>query len=299
MSNNVNLLSYQYISTPFVCKEYYRAKETTYNPRLHHHEHCEIVYCTEGICTCIVEATKYHLYPGDLLVIYPNEPHRVGLLENFCKYSVLQFLPTLLNSNVPTVNEYAYTLLILQKNYNYNNYIPASKLSHINIGSIIEKLRCEFSECSFGYELAMRAYITELMLHLIRLWKKEHFKISKCLLNEKHNAILQKAIIYIEDNYQDIGEEKLAKSIGVSTSHLSRLFKSELNTSFSSFVNSVKLKEAEKMLLTTTLNITEISLTSGFDTTAYFIKLFKNKHGVTPLQYRKAAEKIIQIKYYD
>ena len=60
-----------------------------------------------------------------------------------------------------------------------------------------------------------------------------------------------------------------------------------MKKSFVSYVNEVKIREAERMLLSTDMSITEIGECVGFSTSAYFIANFRSQLGITPAQYRK------------
>ena len=53
------------------------------------------------------------------------------------------------------------------------------------------------------------------------------------------------------------------------------------------FVNEYRLEMSCQMLLTTELNITEICTACGFNHLSYFSKMFREKFGKTPREYRK------------
>ena len=127
-------------------------------------------------------------------------------------------------------------------------------------------------------------------MHVIRIWEKRNSELVTKSMSNEINQLLQVAISYIEANFVTVDRDSCAKAVGVSPSYLSKLFTAELKTPFSSYVNMVKLKEAEKLLLTTDKSITEISFDAGFASTAYFISLFKAKHRLTPLKYRSSVE---------
>ena len=101
------------------------------------------------------------------------------------------------------------------------------------------------------------------------------------------HALMQKAIVYIQAHYAELNEEATAKACGVSAAYLSRSFKKCMGTSFSAYLNGVRLREAERLLLTTTESVTDIAQTVGFSTSAYFISRFRDAHGVTPHRYRR------------
>lgn len=277
------------IQMPVHCETYTRNSERNTKPVLHYHDYYELVLCTEGICKCRVGTDYYHLAPGDMLFVCNNIPHQIGFIESFCTYSVVKFLPAVITASTQTFNEYAYELLLGQKQTSYRILFKATEEKTKSFASIINEIMREWDGKQFGYELGVRAHIIEVILHILRVWKRDNPGIKSVMLNSTHGKILQDAIKFIENNYTEISEASVAKSVGVSIYHLSRLFKNGLNISFSDFVRSVRLSEAERQLLTTSLSITEISLNSGFASTAYFIKTFKEKHGITPLQWRKNA----------
>lgn len=53
------------------------------------------------------------------------------------------------------------------------------------------------------------------------------------------------------------------------------------------YLNKVRIDKAKELLLSTDEKIVEIGQMVGFDNTNHFIRLFKEKTGVTPLTYRK------------
>jgi YesN/AraC family two-component response regulator len=145
----------------------------------------------------------------------------------------------------------------------------------------------EWENKKFGYELSLRADVTAIFLHILRQWHKSNIGEAKMPISLLQGELIQNAIKYIEENYSDITEESAAEALGVSPSYLSRTFKKGMDKSFTSYVNSVRLREAERMLVASNISITEIGECVGFSTPAYFIATFRSAHGMTPNKYRK------------
>lgn len=83
----------------------------------------------------------------------------------------------------------------------------------------------------------------------------------------------------------------VAQVFNVSTGHLSRLFKSVTNQNFSAYVINIKLETAAELLNNEPeKSISNIAAELGYYTPAYFTRLFKEKFGVTPSQFRKKPE---------
>ena len=71
--------------------------------------------------------------------------------------------------------------------------------------------------------------------------------------------------------------------------YLCQLFKSTTGQTVFNYINHVRICVSEKMLTDTNSSISEIALSSGFMSVKYFDKVFKNKIGITPLQYRQQS----------
>ena len=78
----------------------------------------------------------------------------------------------------------------------------------------------------------------------------------------------------------------LADKLNVSPSYLSDVLKKETGKNAQEHIHFFLIKEAKNYLLNTEKNINEIAYTLGFEYPQYFNKLFKQKTGNTPMEYR-------------
>lgn len=69
--------------------------------------------------------------------------------------------------------------------------------------------------------------------------------------------------------------------------HLTNTIKLTTGKSPCEFMEDRVMEEAQKMLLETDKNVSDIAYTFGYNEPTNFIKFFKNMCGITPLQYRK------------
>lgn len=99
---------------------------------------------------------------------------------------------------------------------------------------------------------------------------------------------LQKAIEYVDSHFIDeITSEKLAELAGVSVPHFNRLFRNILRLSPMEYVLSLRLQEAQRLLSSTRMSMSEVAASVGFYDQSHFTKRFRKVTGITPLQYRK------------
>ena len=83
----------------------------------------------------------------------------------------------------------------------------------------------------------------------------------------------------------------IAKNVGLSTSSLYRLFKTELGISPVEFVILEKIKLAKRYLTDKNMYIKNVCYKAGFEDSNYFIRVFKAYEGITPKQYQQLCAK--------
>ena len=99
-----------------------------------------------------------------------------------------------------------------------------------------------------------------------------------------------KILAHLAEYHTTVTLDDIAHRFHRSRSYVSRLFNERAGCSLRAYGNRLKLTDAEVLLTTTALSVTEIAYAVGFGDTSYFIKLFREKHGVSPLQYQKTRK---------
>jgi two-component system response regulator YesN len=95
---------------------------------------------------------------------------------------------------------------------------------------------------------------------------------------------------YVKDHYQkDISLTEAAHDVYLSPGYLSILFKKETGENFSKYLTDYRLSRASHLLVHSNMKINDVAVAVGIDNHSYFAKLFKNKFGVSPLQFRECG----------
>ena len=103
----------------------------------------------------------------------------------------------------------------------------------------------------------------------------------------------QVALRYLNDNYMyKISIADLASTIGVERSYLSRVFLQEYHESPQKYLLKLRLERACGLLENSSLSIAEIASRVGYDDYSSFTKIFRQKMGMSPTEYRNAAADI-------
>ncbi|SFT06490.1 AraC family transcriptional regulator [Paenibacillus sp. BC26] len=101
-------------------------------------------------------------------------------------------------------------------------------------------------------------------------------------------ALLKQAKLFITDNLNDdeLSLDKVAAQINLSPRHLSRLFSSGVNESYTNYVRQQRVRRAAELLRYSELTIKEIAERTGFGSVHYFTRTFHSLMHVTPAKFR-------------
>ena len=82
---------------------------------------------------------------------------------------------------------------------------------------------------------------------------------------------------------------ELARAANVSESHLYRLFRGVHGMPPAEFIERTRIDRACRLLLESSMSVTELALELGFKTSQHFATVFKKYKGVTPSAWRNAG----------
>ena len=107
----------------------------------------------------------------------------------------------------------------------------------------------------------------------------------------KEEFIMDGIAAYIEDRYrEDLSLDGLAQVVCMSKFSFCRAFKNRFGLSFLSYLNTVRLRNAARLLEDEHLNITGIAAFVGYDNVAHFGRAFRGVYGISPTEYRRRGK---------
>ena len=102
------------------------------------------------------------------------------------------------------------------------------------------------------------------------------------------NDVISEAKKYIDEHLgEKISRSEIADYVFLNENYLSRLFHKEVGCSISKYILEKRLALSKKLLIQTKLSVSEIGEKVGYDTTTYFVRIFKQETGKTPNEFRK------------
>ncbi|MDR1019095.1 MAG: response regulator [Lachnospiraceae bacterium] len=114
-------------------------------------------------------------------------------------------------------------------------------------------------------------------------------KLVSDKLTEKNDNIIDKAKSIIEENFmKDISLNEISRKVNVSPYYFSKMFKESEDITYIDYLTNLRIDLAKKKLLTTDETIKEICHSVGYNDPNYFSRIFKNKVGMSPSEFKGA-----------
>lgn len=109
---------------------------------------------------------------------------------------------------------------------------------------------------------------------------------------EDGESVVNQVLEYVRKNLKrNITRTEVAEHVHLNEEYFSRLFKKETGIGFKEYVQSEKLKEAQKLLANSKLSVEIIASKVGYNNFSYFCAAFRKKVGISPQEYRKSQNK--------
>ncbi len=257
---------------------------TTYP--MHWHDEMEIVYVETGEYEEFVDLERYHVKQGDILLINPCVLHSFRNIDNKRTFfrSVI-FSMSMLSSNNTDACSIKYFTPFLDNMYINPVVISSDAENYDLLYQSVRKLIDLYDKKEDFFELEIKS----------ELFRMFHILFKYFLIPEEHESTMKdnttrniKTILdYIAENYMNpITIEELAASVDLSKHYFMRFFKKYMGMTCIEYINDYRLNIATNLLLTTSMQITEVASSIGITNLSYFNRIFKKKYNMTPKEYR-------------
>nr|WP_255570835.1 AraC family transcriptional regulator [Cohnella sp. CFH 77786] len=270
-------------SLPF----YANRVEESFELHYHDHEFTEINYVAEGTGFHYVGDETVSVTQGELFILplgtsHVYRPRSADARDPLVIYNFI-FVPDRVADairHVPFLEEMPETLGLL----NLAPGRPTWRKLRDRAGafrSFFEQAHRELHRRQTGF--IPRVY--GLFLSLIA-------EIERTLRAESSDARAERsgwaqAMAFVESSYADrITARQAAAEAGVSTRHFHRLFVRETGSTFSEFLQKLRIEKSRELLTGTRLSVQEIAEAVGYQDKKHFLELFKRTTGLTPREYR-------------
>ncbi len=147
-------------------------------------------------------------------------------------------------------------------------------------------------EFPFGADQMIKLKLETLLIELVRSTKETERDAEIVVTNTKISEIYD----YLNKNFREpISLDELCFLYGTNKTTLCSMFKKSYGDTVINYINSLKMKEAKRLLREGTYNLTEIASILGFSSIHYFSRLFKLSEGISPSNYIKTIKSRLEV----
>jgi AraC family transcriptional activator of pobA len=149
--------------------------------------------------------------------------------------------------------------------------------------SLIEEMQREFIARKAGVEQILGLLLQALLLRINRIYPLQNAQISS--RSETH--LLRTFLLALEQNFRTVTSiTGYAELLRVNPEALTGAVKQQTGRTAGTFIRQRILLEAQRLLLHTSLTVSEIAYGVGFEDPSYFIRFFRRLTGKTPSAFR-------------
>ncbi len=245
------------------------------------HFEYEMILITDGTAQVTIHEKTYPLQRGSLLFISRLEQHQFKIQkEPYCRY-VISVSSDLLLSHM---KEPRLASIFMQRPEYFSHVIWLDDQQLAQLLPFFIQIADEYAKQPDFYTLQCVSLLFSILIRLYRLHPnafplEDSSSLSSAVLN---------AQLYVSRHFnRKLTLQEIADQCFLSRHTLSLAFKEIVGITFKEYLLLFRITEAKKLLITTDLSIAQIGESVGYVNVNNFLKIFREKEHITPLQYRK------------
>ncbi|GFH92983.1 HTH-type transcriptional activator RhaS [Muribaculaceae bacterium] len=249
----------------------------------HWHHELEFLFVAKGTAICLVGTNKIKLHQGCGLFINSSILHRFEAQGSTFVPNIV-FSPTLLAPESSLIYE-KYISPVINSSIEYQIFNPHTAWQNHVLQLLSQVLALqETDENNELCTIQLLFKIWDIMTKHIDLASS-----SSDLYRFNHKqARLQTMMQYIHDHYtEEITLETIAASASISKSGALHIFQSGIHISPVAYLIQYRLAQAAEQLCTTQKSVSSIAEETGFASSGYFCRKFRQHYHMSPNEYRQ------------
>ncbi len=258
-------------------------KQDTYlkDVQLHHHDFYEVYFLMSGDVTYAIESNIYHLMPGDVLLISPQELHQMFVQPDMSPYEryVLWIDSELLSQlSSPAAD---LSRCFDRRRDNFSNLLHLDPELRSTIRSLMEAIYQESQQHLFGEDVLSTALLTSLMVQINRA----ALSAVAPQAVSRSGKVISEVISYINLHYSEpLSLDQLAERFYMSKYHLSHEFNRQIGISVYKYILKKRLLIA-RQLLAQGRRPNDVYAECGFKDYPGFFRAFRSEYDIAPREY--------------
>lgn len=265
-----------------------RIEKHTYYPPVNHPSHhyfswdtgrtlqeYQLIYITKGVGYFESENCSENITEGSVILLHPEQRHRYKPdFETGWNEFWVGFKGIFMDN-------------IVAKQY----FDPAKTVFKIGFNGTILSLFNDIVKFSTEEKPGYQQAISGAIIYLLGLLHSEHQQDTLLEKDIIEKTVDRARLIFRERINEDVTPEKVAEELLVGYSWFRKVFKKYTGLAPGQYLIQLKIQKAKELLADPSKRVKEIAFELHIESSFYFSRLFKDKVGVTPVEYRNQVLK--------
>ncbi|HEY9280498.1 MAG TPA: helix-turn-helix domain-containing protein [Eoetvoesiella sp.] len=263
-----------------------RSKLHNWQIKLHqHHGLVQLLYLQGGSAKVCLDGGYFDLMPRQIVMVPQMCIHGFTFAPNAQGHVVMLAYP-LFNKLAQHMGDGPAALT------SPHIYSVASGGDEDYVDMVFSTLDTEYRANAAHRNVLLEATLVSLLVWLTR--NSSYFKREQAKELDRGRQHFRGFCQLIEESYsQQFLVDQYAKKIGITAAHLNVLCRQVVGQSALQLIHQRIVLEAKRSLVYTSMTISVVSDTLGFSDPAYFTRFFKRHVGMSPKDFRKQAETLV------
>lgn len=250
----------------------------------HRHDFYEVLYIKRGSGLHIIDSNSYPVAPPCIFFMSPGQAHKLDLSQDIEGYIFLFAAEFYLTSrtNQNRLLEFPFFFTLHQDNPPL--YLE-QKQQRAFIESLFEHAVSEYPCGTPASDELLRSILDTLLVSCANIYSQTRPRIAG-----RGHIMVKRFLQLAEENFmKNIKVDQYAQMLAITPGHLTQVVRELTGRTSNEILHAKQIVEAKRLLVHTSLSVTQIAEQMNFDDQSYFTKFFKKSTGTTPLLFRRKA----------
>ena len=251
---------------------------------LHWHSEFELNYILDGSAEFLCGEERFITRKGDIVIIPPNMSHAIYTFGNSTqRYDTIVFSADMIGAHANDRSAAECIIPLMNSHSVIKPHITAEHPYYSEFKTITENI---FS-CAKGDSYKLDMLMKSELLRLFWLLEDNEDIHAAADCGSEYSSI-RSSLEYINENFcENITVQQLADISHLSKSYFMSRFRQSAGVGAIEYINQLRIKKACRLLLESSMSMTETAFECGFRNISNFNRQFKKLVGCTPCEYRK------------
>lgn len=261
---------------------------------MHWHDYYEMWVATEGVGEFHCGNHRFTFAPGDVVLVDPLKVHGVLRMEASHAPLVVFFRTEAVAPGGAEVDR-GFLSAWDRRPENVAPHLTVDAEATTSVHAAILRLAEIWFEGTAGEErtLTLKFHLLEVLMQLRRAFLSRGETVPDTIsMRAEREARLRRVLEFLGLRcHTTVSQPEVARVAGMSTSRFRIFFKETTGWGFADYLRDLRLERAARLLRETAESVAAVAYQTGFSDQSHLQRLFKAKHAISPLAYRKQHQR--------